>query len=122
VFDVTKVIGEVAIALLAAGGLMTLSWLLFGRLLTPVGEIGAPVYAVVPASGSGKGLEYTVKGLLWLQRGNLAHFTIVVADFGLDESGLAAVAVLQQRESGLIFCPLNGLEQYIKETTKDGRF
>lgn len=115
-------IGEVAIALLAAGGLLTLCWLLFGRLVAPVGNEGAPVYAVVPASGSGEGLEYTVSGLLWLRGGDLMRVTIVVVDDGLDEVGRAVVETLRRREPGLIFCPIQGLEHYIKETKQDGPF
>ena len=46
-------IWQVLLALLAAVGLLALGWLTFGRLLTPVGARGRPVYAVVPASGTG---------------------------------------------------------------------
>lgn len=118
----TKVVGEVVIALLAAGGLLMLSWLLFGRLFAPVGKDGTPVYAVIPALGNGEGLEYTVGGLLWLRGGNLARFHIVVADFGLDECGLRAAEALLSREPGLIFCPPGCLEHYLKESTQDGSF
>lgn len=118
----TKILGEAALALLAAGGLLMLGWLLFGRLLAPVGGRGAPVYAVVPVHGGGAALERTVDGLLWLQSGDFARFTIVVADFGLDESGLAAAAALARREPGVIFCSLGSLEEYIKDTIQDGCF
>jgi hypothetical protein len=116
-----KVIGEVMVALLAAGGLLTICWLLFGRLLIPVGnDDRAPVYAVIPASGSGDGLEYAVDGLLWLRGADLMCISIVVVDDGLNECGIAAAQALQRREPGLIFCPLRGLEHYIKETTQNG--
>ena len=81
-------IWQVLLALLAAVGLLALGWLTFGRLLTPVGGSGGgPVYAVVPASGDGAHLEQDVKGLLWLRGGELARFTIVIADGGLDGTG-----------------------------------
>ena len=84
-------IWQVLLALLAAVGLLALGWLTFGRLLTPVGGGGGgPVYAVVPASGDGAHLEQDVKGLLWLRGGELARFTIVIADGGLDGTGRAA--------------------------------
>lgn len=118
----TNVIGEVAVALLAAGGLLTVCWLLFGRMLIPAGGAGGPVYAVIPASGGGEALEYTVGGLLWLRSGGLGRFTIVVADCGLDEDGMAAAEALSRREPGLIFCPMAELGHYIKETTQDGCF
>ena len=86
-------IWQVLLALLAAVGLLALGWLTFGRLLTPVGGGGGgPVYAVVPASGDGAHREQDVKGLLWLRGGELARFTIVIADGGLDGTGRAVPA------------------------------
>ena len=47
-------IWQVLLALLAVVGLLALGWLLFGKLVTPVGGGGGgPVYAVVPAAGDG---------------------------------------------------------------------
>ena len=80
-------IWQVLLALLAAAGLLSLGWLLFGRLVRPAGGAGQ-VYAVVPAAGDGAGLEQTVKGLLWLRDGELARFTVVIADDGLEERWL----------------------------------
>ena len=48
-------IWQVLLALLAVVGLLALGWLLFGKLVTPVGGGGGgPVYAVVPAAGDGE--------------------------------------------------------------------
>ncbi len=118
----TEVIGEIVVALLAAGGLLLLCWLLFGRMLIPAGGAGAPVYAVIPASGGGEGLEHTVSGLIWLREGGMARFTIVVADCGLSEGGIAAVEALRRREPGLILCTLDDFEHHLKETAQDGCF
>ena len=105
---------EVAVALLAAAGLMGLGWILFGRLLTPVGgPNGGPVYAVVPAAGDGETLEYDVNGLLWLRGGELARFTIVIADQGLSDAGRAVAAALLARSTGLVVCPAERLAEYI---------
>ena len=96
-------IWQVLLALLAAVGLLALGWLTFGRLLTPVGGGGGgPVYAVVPASGDGAHLEQDVKGLLWLRGGELARFTIVIADGGLDGTGRAVAAALLARGQGIV--------------------
>ena len=108
-------IWQVLLALLAAVGLLALGWLTFGRLLTPVGGGGGgPVYAVVPASGDGAHLEQYVKGLLWLRGGELARFTIVIADGGLDGTGRAVAAALLARGQGIVLCPAERLGEYIK--------
>ena len=87
----------------------------FGRLLTPVGGGGGgPVYAVVPASGDGAHLEQDVKGLLWLRGGELARFTIVIADGGLDGTGRAVAAALLARGQGIVLCPAERLGGDIK--------
>jgi hypothetical protein len=44
VFDLTYEIAEIAVALLAAGGLLLVCWLLFGRIIAPVGEDGARMH------------------------------------------------------------------------------
>ena len=107
-------IWQVLLALLAAVGLLALGWLTFGRLLTPVGGGGGgPVYAVVPASGDGAHLEQDVKGLLWLRGGELARFTIVIADGGLNAAGRAAASALLARDRGLVVCPMERLSEYI---------
>ena len=105
---------QVLLALLTAAGLLALGWVLFGRLVTPVGgRDGGPVYAVVPASGDGAHLEQDVKGLLWLRGGELARFTIVIADNGLDESGRAVAAALLTDATGVVVCPGDRLGAYI---------
>ena len=108
-------IWQVLLALLAAVGLLALGWLTFGRLLTPVGGGGGgPVYAVVPASGDGAHLEQDVKGLLWLRGGELARFTIVIADGGLDGTGRAVAAARLARGQGIVLSPAERLGEYIK--------
>lgn len=105
---------EAALSLLAAVGLLALGWILFGRLLTPVGGgSGAPAYVVLPARGDGAGLEQAVDGLLWLQGGQLARFTIVLADAGLNDEGRAAAAALLAGRRGLALCPLEELPAWL---------
>ena len=105
-------IWQEVLALLAAAGLLALGWALFGKLLAPAGADG-PVYAVVPAAGDGGGLEQAVKGLLWLRGGDLARFTIVIADSGLDPAGRARAAALLARDRGIVLCPADRLGAYI---------
>ena len=101
---------ELLLSLLCAAGLMAIGWVLFGRLVTPVGgRSGGPVCAVIPAAGSGETLEHDIRGLRWLQGGNLADFTIIIADAGLDSGGRAAAAALMTRYPRLVYCPLEQL-------------
>ena len=104
---------QAVFALLAAAGLLALGWLLLGRLVTPIGDTGGPVYAVVPADGGGEHLEQDVKGLLWLRGGNLARFTIVIADKGLNPAGRTVTAALLADSTGLVVFPADQLGAYI---------
>ena len=108
-------IWQVLLALLAVVGLLALGWLLFGKLVTPVGGGGGgPVSAVVPAAGDGEHLEQDVKGLLWLRGGELARFTIVIADSGLNDTGRRVAAALLNGSRGMVLCPMEQLETYLR--------
>ena len=80
--------------LLAAFGLVCLAWLVFGKLVLPVGQEGTRTVAQVTAQGSGSGLEHTVSGLLWLRRTGLWRGTVVIHDHGLNPEGLAVAMAL----------------------------
>ena len=102
------------LALLSALGLLGLGWLLLGRLLTP-GLGDGPVYTVTPASGTGDGLEHTVKGLLWLRKNGLLQGTIVIADGGLDPTGKAVAAALLADATDVVLCPAGQLGAYLTQ-------
>ena len=89
----TEIIRFFAI-LLAAFGLVSLSWLALGALLLP-GR--CDVRLTVSAQGGGEGLEQTVRGLLWLRRTGLWRGEIVIEDCGLDREGLALAQALAGR-------------------------
>ncbi len=82
-------------AVFAVFGLACLVWLAYGWLLLP-GR--CPIRMVVTASGSGEGLEQTVKGLLWLQKNRLLTGAIAIQDGGLNEEGLMLALTLARRE------------------------
>lgn len=46
--------------------------------------------------------------------GELARFTIVIADGGLDGTGRAVAAALLARGQGIVLCPAERLGEYIK--------
>jgi len=89
---------EILTAVLSAFGLVCLGWLIFGRLVLPVGEDGRDVRAVVSGTGDGAGLEQTVGGLLWLRRSGLWKGIIVIEDRGLDPGGLALARNLTRHD------------------------
>ena len=68
------------LGLLAAFGLLTLCWLLLGRLLLPV-----PLNLTVSLTGHGDG----VRALHWLRRTGLWRGDIRIVDGGLSPRGLA---------------------------------
>lgn len=105
---------ELLLTLLAAAGLLALGWVLFGKLVAPVGSLETPVYAVLPASGGGEGLEHAVQGLLWLRGGQLAQCTIVIADGGLDKSGRAVAAALCGQGQAVL-CPIEDLPGLLRQ-------
>ncbi|NLF35198.1 MAG: hypothetical protein GX585_04455 [Clostridiales bacterium] len=108
---------DVVLALLAAGGLLALGWLLFGRLIAPVcpPNGAAPTFAVVLAQADGEGLEQAVNSLLWLRDGKLAGFTVVLADCGLSSKGLAVAETLLRQSDMVVLCPIDQMSQYIQE-------
>ena len=107
-----KSILEIVLALLAALGLLFLSWLLFSRLLSGGSDWRGPVCAVIPADGDGESLEGELKRLLWLWGGQ-GRFHIIIADRGLTPAGRAVATALLARNPGLVICPMDRLGEYI---------
>lgn len=106
---------EVILSLLAVAGMLSLSWLLFGRLLTPAGN--GETVSLVPGQGDGEDLEQAVRGLLWLRGGGMLQGNLVIVDCGLSPTGRAVAAALCMREPGVEVCPLSQLSVYIKQRT-----
>ena len=105
---------EVILSLLAVVGLLSLSWLLLGHILTPAGN--GETVSLVPGQGDGEDLEQAVRGLLWLRGGGLLTGSVVIVDCGLSPEGRAIAAALCVREPGVEVWPLSQLSVYIKRT------
>ena len=73
------------VGLLAALGLLSICWLVLGRLLIPI-----PLALTVSLSGYGdaQGLEQGVKALHWLRRTGLWRGEILILDGGMSPQGL----------------------------------
>ncbi len=110
---------EIVIALLAALGLATLIWLAFGRLLTPPGNEEGRTLAVVEAAGDGGGLEQTVHSLVWLSRGELWHYRIVIVDRGLTRQGRSVARRLCAGTRGVAFYTPQELARYFQSEGGD---
>lgn len=115
-----KTLTDILLALLAAFGLLSLMWLLFGRLLCPAGRRKGGLFAVLPVRGDAVGLEYDLAGLRWLRGSGLVRFTVVVADAGLSERGRAVAETLAGREPELLLCPMEGLEACVAAWSGEG--
>ena len=110
-----RAILEVILSLLAVAGLLSLSWLLLGQILTPAGN--RETLSLIPGKGDGEDLEQSVRGLLWLRGGGLLTGGIVIVDCGLSPTGRAIAAALCLREPGVEICPLSEVSVYIKQNT-----
>ena len=105
---------ELLLAFFATIGLLSLIWLLFGHLLSPI-PATQPLYVVIPLEGDAPALEQTVHHLLWLKGGKLAQFQIILLDSGLSEQGLLQLSLLLSREPELRLTTPEGLSQLMKK-------
>ncbi|MCD7947135.1 MAG: hypothetical protein LUG13_02395 [Oscillospiraceae bacterium] len=107
---------EIVLAFLSSFGLLCLGWMLFGRLLAPWKDAHCkPVYAVVPASGAGVGLEQTVRAVKRLQMTQNRPVCVVIADDGLDATGRAVADVLAREEAWVTVRPIVDVRGIVKE-------
>ncbi len=105
---------EIILSLLAVMGLMSIGWLTFGHMLSPVGGRWACV--VIPAHGNGENLEQAVTGMLWLRGGGLMEAPILMVDCGLNAEGKAVAAALCLREPEIGLCPLGELAEHVRSS------
>lgn len=106
-----ELMGDGLIAFLAAVGVSTILWLLVETLLRrhrPVAE----AVLVLPVRGDGATLERALH--LTMEQRATGETPILLADCGLDETGLRLAQSLTQRYSRVQLCPAEELENYLK--------
>ena len=106
-----ELMGDGHIAFLAAVGVSTILWLLAETLLRrhrPVAE----AVLVLPVRGDGATLERALH--LTMEQRATGETPILLADCGLDETGLRLAQSLTQRYSRVQLCPAEELENYLK--------
>ena len=106
-----ELMGDGLIAFLAAVGVSTILWLLAETLLhrhRPVAE----AVLVLPVRGDGATLERALH--LTMEQRATGETPILLADCGLDETGLRLAQSLTQRYSRVQLCPAEELENYLK--------
>lgn len=113
---------EILAALLCAALLLFLNRILFTHLVSPSQQGTAPVFAVVPAAGSGDGLEQTLRHLHWLRTEKLSHFTILVVDAGLSPAGRELIETMLRKDPSLLFCPAEEAPLILKRKDNHGYF
>ena len=109
-------------ALLCVTVLLITGRLLFLHLLAPTQQGTIPVFAVLPASGDGEGLEHTLRHLHWLREEKLSHFTVLIVDAGLTPAGQELVTTLQRKDPALLFCPAEEATLILKRRDDNGYF
>ena len=117
-----KLMGDGLIAFLAAVGVSTILWLLAETLLrrhSPAAETllrrhrpAAEAVLVLPVRGDGATLERDLH--LTMEQRATGETPILLADCGLDETGLRLAQSLTQRYSRVQLCPAEELENYLK--------
>lgn len=113
---------EILMALLCAALLLWFNRLIFTRLISPLQQGTVPIFAVIPASGNGEGLEQTLRHLQWLQREKLSQFTLLIVDAGLSPEGQALMQNLQRKDASLLFCPAEEATLILKRKDDHGYF
>ena len=106
-----ELMGDGLIAFLAAVGVSTILWLLAETLLRrhrPVAE----AILVLPVRGDGATLERALH--LTMEQRATGETPILLADCGLDETGLRLAQSLTQRYSRVQLCPAEELKNYLK--------
>ena len=106
-----ELMGDGLIAFLAAVGVSTILWLLAETLLRrhrPVAE----AVLVLPVRGDGATLERALH--LTMEQRATGETPILLADCGLDETGLRLAQSLTQRYSRVQLCPAEELENFLK--------
>lgn len=109
-------------ALLCVTVLLVSGRLLFLHLLAPTQQGTVPVFAVLPATGDGEGLEQTLRHLHWLREEKLSHFTVLIVDAGLTPTGRDLVTALQRKTPALLFCPAEEATLILKRRDDNGYF
>ena len=105
-----ELMGDGLIAFLAAVGVSAILWLLAETLLrrhSPVAE----AVLVLPVRGDGATLERALH--LTMEQRATGETPILLADCGLDETGLRLAQGLTQRYSRVQLCPAEELENYL---------
>ena len=106
-----KLMGDGLIAFLAAVGVSTILWLLAETLLRRHSPVAQAVL-VLPVRGDGATLERALH--LTMEQRTTGETPFLLADCGLDETGLRLAQSLTQRYSRVQLCPAEELENYLK--------
>lgn len=113
---------EILFALVCAALLLWCNQMIFSRLVSPEQAGTVPVFAVIPATGDGEGLEQTLRHLQWLRGERLSRFTLLLVDAGLSPAGLALVQTLRKKDPTLLFCPAEEATLILKRKDEHGYF
>ena len=106
-------IQELGMSLLAAIGLLSLTWLFLGKWITPMECAGVPICIVIHGEGAGFGLEHTIHTLILRQSRERAKYPLILVDAGLNEEGRMVARLLLNRWPEVRLCRPEELANYI---------
>lgn len=107
---------EAVLALLCALGILSVGWILFGRMVVP-SQAGKDtmLFTVLRAEGDAEGLQQTVKSLQWMDGSRLMRARIIIVDAGLSPGGRKVAENLARQQPELILCETEKLPAWILE-------
>lgn len=105
---------KIAIAVLIAGALLLLLWLLRGVMLTPVkpGK-NQKLTLILSVSGETEGLERTVDALLWLIGNGTLNARVLIADCDMDDESRYEAKLLSRDSAAVDYCLYDEVADHI---------
>lgn len=102
------------VAMLAAIGIATLLWLLVSLFLKPRRETLPHAVVLLPARGSGSGMEHGVRLLRELRLTSGGFGAIVIVDCGLNEEGRQMARLLTRQERDISLAAREELVDFLQ--------
>ena len=108
-----ELLQESLLAFFAAVGIAWTVWTAAEALFLSRRERREPVVALVPARRDAPALERTVAGLLWTTVCGRKLERILIADCGLDDTGLEVARRLARQNAAVALCTMDSAGEFL---------